>query len=311
MKIDNKISVFKNEINRIRKNRLDLLMKDETFLAGLLVFACFLSDLYLIKVRWNLVQMQNALFVWCSASTCAAALNIPLSVAGKAFKKNEQEMCSRRERNVTMILAVIIFLIAYACNFAFTWTTRDLVFSLGTISNLIDNAATATAEQKESAGVLVAAFYSAIMPLLTSLSAFVVSYATYNPLNIMLKGLKKEKIEIDANLLEIDVALKQADSAEKFCEGLMAAANDEYEMELRGRDEENQLFKQEVNIYLAKQMKTPQENGEIAKSSHLLLKNYKQQKLPLKQQLPEYILNQLIFNDQEQIVGIKNINNAA
>ena len=241
----------------------------------LVVAFCVFSDLYMIKVRWNLVQMEDMLFVWCSALTGASALNIPLSIAGIVLKRYHQGMCGRKEKNLTMILSIIIFTIAYVCNFAFIWVTRNLVFEIGAASTLVDNAAAATSVQNNQSMIYAPAFYSAVMPLLTSLTAFVISYFAYDPLGTMIKRYRKELVGIDNHVKDIETALAEATDSEEFRERLISIEGIKREHELKRLDDENQIYKQESLEILAESMSTPSQNGKIAKYIEELMEAYK------------------------------------
>lgn len=276
-------SLFKTETYKSRKERVNYLAKPDTVFANMFTVYfvtafCVFADLYLLKIRWNLVQTENPLFVWCSALTCAIALDIPLSIAGIMKKKYDQGLCEYEEKKLTTILAIAIFGLAYLCNFGFVWVTRDLVFEIGAASTLVDNTISSAVSQENQTMIYAPTIYAAIMPFLTSLTTYVICYFAYDPLGDLIKKHRLELIGIENNLKDIEVALVEADDTEKFREKEVKYENMKHAIELNRLDDENQFYKQQCFEIIAEEMKTPDQNGKIAKYSKDYLNEYRKVK---------------------------------
>lgn len=295
-----KATPFKQDSYRSRSGRIDALCRPDniyakTWLVNLLVFACVCVDLYCIKVLWNLVMEEDYIFVWMSAAACAVALDVPLAIAGNQVKRCQQGMCSRAERNAVLILAVAIFAVAFIGSFLFRIDTRELTYSVGTAGNLVNTmSAGSAAPGAESGGssVLVAAVYGGIIPLLTSLVSFVVSYLAYDPLGIRLQRLEKERVGLQSNILEAEKALAEAETAEEYCRSLIARENDLFRIFMSRLDADALELKQVARVLIMEKQKTPDELTAVSREAAELMQEHPVDERP-EQELAGYINGQL------------------
>lgn len=301
---------FKHESYRTREKRFSYINKTDTIygssiLAGLTVLACVVIDFYIHYVKWNLVQMESPIFVCMAAFACAVALDVPLAVGGVVLKRYHQGVCSKKENNLVMGLAIAVFLVAFACSFGFTLVTRDVVFTMGTggtITNTVTSSAQEAENETEHIGILVAAIYNSVLPLLTSLASFLISYFSYAPLKQKLMKYEKEKIGIQNNLLEAEKAMAEAD--DEYCERLIARENDKYAEMKKQIQAENTYLKELARMIMIEKMATPQENDNIGRNGREVLAAYQENDVPLQKELPEYIMNHLQLNRDNKIVSV-------
>ncbi len=295
-----KAAPFKQDNYRSRSGRIDALGKADNiysniWLVNILVFACVCVDLYCIKVLWNLVMEEDYIFVWMSAAACAVALDVPLAIAGNEVKRCQQGLCSRAERNAVLILAGIIFAIAFVGSFLFRVDTRELTYSVGTAGNLVNTmAAGSAASGAESGGssVLMAAVYGGIIPLLTSLVSFVVSYLAYDPLGCRLQRLEKERVGLQSNILEAEKALAEAETTEEYCRGLIARENDLFRIFMSRLDADALELKQVTRVLVMEKQKNPDEVTAVSREAAELMREHPMDERP-EQELAGYISGQL------------------
>ena len=303
---------FKHEAYSTREKRFRNINKADTIygssiLAGLTVLTCVAIDFYIHYVKWNLVQMESPIFVCMAALACAVALDVPLAIGGVVLKRYHQGLCSKKENILVMGLAIAVFLVAFACSFGFTLVTRDVVFTMGTggtITNTVTASAQTNEAEAEHIGILVAAIYNSVLPLLTSLASFLVSYFSYNPLNQKIMKYKKEKIGIQNNMMEAEMAIAEAD--DQFIERLIAREHDKYEEMKQRLQAENAYLKELAYTIMTEKMTTPQENDNIGRNGREVLEAYRAEVKPLQNELPEYIMKHLCTNDDNKIVSVKN-----
>ena len=219
---------------------------------AILVF--FSIDLFCLATVWNLVQLDSPFYAWSVAVGCALALDVPLAIGAIALKKHHHGLMDKKEAMITLVLSVIVFAIAFVFSIGFRLVTKDLTFDVGTTSTLINTAGVNEASNENNTTIWFAALFNGVVPLLTSISSFVVSYFSTNPVNDKLKTLETERITLQANLLEADMALSQADDAITHCNGLLAREKDLYKEFIEKLNSENQSLKQLARIILMEKL---------------------------------------------------------
>ncbi|MBQ7796179.1 MAG: hypothetical protein IJ374_06435, partial [Lachnospiraceae bacterium] len=129
---------------------------------AVLVFV--LIDLFIAKTPWNHVQSDGTLMACLCALAIAIALDAPMALAGKALREHEQGFRSKRSRDLVVVASVAGFLIAFAFNMGFSIFTRSLSFSMDF-----------GGEAEKETAIMFSAVFKAVIPLLTSISSFVIS----------------------------------------------------------------------------------------------------------------------------------------
>lgn len=273
-----KASVFKQENYLSRGGRVNNINKQDTIYAcswfsNLAVLAFVFVDLFCLKVVWNLVQTEDPLFIWCVAVACAVALDVPLAIAGIVMKRYDQGLCNKKEKNIILILSVTVFAVAFIFSFVFRLYTRDLSFDIGTGSTLANTLeVTTTDSDVENPSIIVAAAFNGVIPLLTSISSYVISYFGYDPLGMKIFKLETERVRLQSNILEAERALAQAETSEEYCRSLLARENDMYYTFQERLMSDGIELKQLVRILIMEKQKTPEEVTGIARNGEELIK---------------------------------------
>ncbi len=194
-----------------------------TFFITFFVFV----DLFNAKSSWNYLQTDNPLMIWCTAGACAVALDVPPAIAGYVLKKYLQGLTSKRECIFIVTLAFAAFSLAFFFNFGLKILMDDLLFSVNSASGLVNTATGAATETtEEHPAVLVAAIYSGIVPLLTSISSFLISFIGCDPLKAERMRYEQMKLELEDEILEYEVALCEVSSVEQFVQERIAREKD-------------------------------------------------------------------------------------
>ena len=157
-----------------------------------------------------------------------------------------------------------------------------------------------TNQNAEEPSVIVAAAFNGIIPLLTSISSYVISYFGYDPLGMKIAKLETERVRLQSNILEAERALAQAETSEEYCRSLLARENDMYHIFQERLMADGMELKQLVRILIMEKQKTPEEVTEIVRNGEELIKSYHMGTAP-ERELLKYIDNQLETRDNNVV----------
>ncbi len=232
-------------------------------------------DLLCLSTVFNLVQTENPVYAWSVALGVAIALDVPMAIGAIALKKYHHGVMNKNEAMITLVLSVIVFAIAFGFSFAFRLVTRDLTFDIGTSSAMVNMAAGAAAEStgtsSEDTAILVAAIFNGVVPLLTSIASFVVSYFSTSPVNDKLRTLEAELVALNANIADADKAIAETrGGASEFCRGLVAREHDLFPAFFSHIGSHNQMFKQLTRVIVMEKLGRPDDISAVTDSARRL-----------------------------------------
>lgn len=321
---------FKFEKYNSRSKRVTSLSKPDTIYAKAwfstsAVFAFVLIDFFWLYNKWNMVQTAGFGYLCAIAFASAAALDVPLAVAAVQMKRYKQGLCGSGEKNLVMGISIIVFGIAFVSNFVFGIVTRNAVFSEAN-TNVLVNAAdtvgqlTETGAAEESAMVLYAALVSGLIPLLTSLSSFVISYFSYDPLGMKIAKLEKERIGLQENILDTEKALSESESVEEYLHELTEREEHLFSDFTEKLDSEGMAMAQIVRMLVMEKMKTAKEvtvvfrNGEKVMEKHQeesLLQNAAEKMEETQKEIADEVLEEQekILQEDEETSELEKIEN--
>ena len=124
-------------------------------------------------------------------------------------------------------------------------------------------------QEESHEGVTVAAIFNGMLPLLTSITSFMITFSTYTPINDTRMKYEKARIEMQNNLMDVERALAEADP-EHF-DRLFARETSKYQAEKDLLRKENAYLKELARAILERQMTTEEENDEIARNGKKIL----------------------------------------
>ncbi len=272
-------------------HKVDIIYAKKWF-SDFAVIAFLFGDFFCLKVVWNLVQTESPLFVYCVAFACAAALDIPLAIGAIILKSYLQGLSSKKEKNLILIVSIAVFAVAFAASFGFRLVTRELSFDIGTTSAFTNTMSVTSEAEAENPAIFYAALFNGVIPLLTSLSSFVISFFGYDPLGIKLLKVEKERVALQANIIEAEKALGEAEHSEEYCKALIAREKDLFQSFIKLVDAEILGIKQLVRVLLMEKLSTPEGVTAMSKASEKLAEKNEILSEP-GEELPEYIDNSL------------------
>ena len=232
-----------------------------------------LVDFITLKVVWNTVQTESPFFISLIALGCAISLDIPLAISGNALKSYHQKLKSKTSTMIVMLLAIITFLVTFAFAFWFRIETKDLTFDISTGSTLTNTLAETTVEENnDSNAVVVAALFNGIVPLVTSISSFCISYFAANPLGLKIARLDKAIITLDSNLAEIEQVCQEAEGIQNYKQYLLAREEDMYQQFCESSEAQGIVRKQAVRFVIMEMLGTPDDITVLTESGEAVNK---------------------------------------
>ncbi len=233
-----------------------------------------LIDLFCLKTLWNQVLTENPLYIWGISLVCAVALDVPLSLVANTQRRYEQNLISVGRRNLITILGLSVFSITFALSLAFRLNTAELTFDVGTgstLSNTVSSTSLATATGETDTILFLAALFNGMIPLLTSISSFVLSYYSADPLRDELIKAEKDCHKAARTLVELEKEMAKYPDAETITQGLLKQADMQFNEEQATLDSEAVALKLDVRQILAESMNTPEQVETINEDGQRIL----------------------------------------
>lgn len=170
-------------------------VKDILNIGSLATAFFIIADFIPLYIKWNAVQTDNWYFVALLAATSAVILDLPMFLAGKKIKEYQDGLIDRSKMLPTVILAVLAFLIAFVPFFIFSVATKDATFeeALPVGSSIMRFDSMETTESNPLS-VSIAAIFSAVLPLGTSLASLICGIITYTPAKNRLERLEEVRL---------------------------------------------------------------------------------------------------------------------
>lgn len=232
-------------------------------------------DLACLYSVWNGVQTENPIMIILIAIGCAVCLDVPLAIAAHAFAAYKQGISNKSKAYTILIISVVLFVIAFVFTLVFRVINKD-VFDTSSASGLVNtmNSNADIVEQGESdtPKIMIAALFTGVLPLLTSLASFVVNYFSARPLDKKIAQLKKSKITYESIIAEYEAILEESETAEEHCSELMAREKDIFEAEKQKVYTESEIAKQNVRLEIMKKIQaSPEAITQITEESKKLI----------------------------------------
>lgn len=232
-------------------------------------------DLACLYSVWNGVQTENPIMIILIAIGCAVCLDVPLAIAAHAFAAYKQGVSNKSKAYTILIISIVLFVIAFSFTLVFRVINKD-VFDTSSASGLVNtmNSNADIVEQGESdtPKIMIAALFTGILPLLTSLASFIVNYFSARPLDKKIANLKKDKIAYETIIAEYEAVLEESEKADEHCQELMARENDIFEAERQKLYTESGIAKQNVRVEIMKKIQaSPEAITQITEESKKLV----------------------------------------
>lgn len=155
------------------------------------------ADFVPLYLKWTAVQNDNWYFVALLAAVSAVILDFPMFLAGKKIKEYQDHLVGKDKMLLSVVLAVTAFLVAYVPFFIFSIATKHATFEealpIGS-STIMSFDSMGTTGESNSLSVSIAAVFSAVLPLGTSISSLVCGITTYSPAKDKLERLEEARL---------------------------------------------------------------------------------------------------------------------
>ena len=253
-------------------NRADSLYTSSIASVFVTLFCCA-ADLTVLKSAWNLVQTESAVLVWILASACAVCLDVPLALAGVALKGCHQRVVKKSVAALTVILAVLVFLVVFAFCFWFRYESRELMFDVGTgtgVMNSLGGTVTLPTISNEDKVIEIAALFNAVIPLATSVAAFCFSYFTANPLGKKILKLERAIFDKEEKISELKTIASYRDALYDHKDFLIERENDLYQQFIDSCNAQALKRKQESRLAVAQALGNPGDTIAVTESGFKL-----------------------------------------
>lgn len=262
------------------QNRSDTVYSS-TWLSYIAVVLFVAIDFACLNSSWTSVQNDNEWLVKLISVGCAFCLDVPMAIAAIAAKEFTQKLRGKRESIIIISLSIACFLLVWGFQIGFRLVTRDATFSENatTLVNTLDTS-TESSSSESGQTVLYAALFSAILPFCTSIASFVITYFSCDPLAKRIYRQKRIKIEDDANIVELNQALVEANDAEDYQKFLIAYEQDSLVAHNMKIDAQGELIKQVVRNEIMKKLSNPEQVAVIQESGAKLHEDGGQDELP-------------------------------
>lgn len=222
------ISNYKTREKRI-KSIEGFSCKDLFTIANIATVLFVALDFAVLYSRWETVQTESWYFVALIALSSAVILDVPMMLAGKKIVEYQNSLKSKGSMIVVVSLSVIAFLLVFGFSIWFSYVTRNATFQDAEASTLINNMATLNqSESGESASVLVAALFSGVLPLGTSIASLVIALMTYKPIDEKLKKITAARVRAEEHLIHIRQGIAQSNAYIEHGNELLARETDLY-----------------------------------------------------------------------------------
>lgn len=180
-------------------------------------------DFAVLYSRWETVQTESWYFVALIALSSAIILDVPMMLAGKKIVEYKDKLDSKKNMIFVVSLSTIAFLLVFGFSIWFSYVTRNATFQDAETSTLINNMATLNqSESGNSTSVLVAALYSGMLPLGTSIASLVIAIMTFKPIEAKLNKINDAKALAEAHLAHIRDSLQQNNAFINYGDKLLA-----------------------------------------------------------------------------------------
>lgn len=222
---------------------------------------------------WNAAQTQSMTMNILMTVGCALTLDLPPMFCAYALKKYKQGLLPKKTAMIITGGGIAVVALVICGYFAFRIVTKDLIFDNAS-SGAITNAVAVSADTSQSSNSnLFPAIYSGILPLATSITGFIVTYLTVDPIKDRIHKLRKAKITTEANISDLKMAIAEAEDASSYSDYLIAREDDLYTHFLDELEAQKIVLKQIARVVIMEKISNPDAVSELADTGHALNAN--------------------------------------
>lgn len=229
-KFNNPIAIADYKTREDRIKSIDRFSFKELFTIANIATLLFVAlDFAVLYSRWETVQTESWYFVALIALSSAVILDVPMMLAGKKLVEYQNNLKSRNSMIIVVSLSTAAFLLVFGFSIWFSYVTRNATFQDAEASTLINNMATLNqSESGDSTSVLVAALFSGVLPLGTSIASLVIALMTYKPIEEKLQKITAARIRAEEHLIHIRQGIAESNAYIEHGNELLARETDLY-----------------------------------------------------------------------------------
>lgn len=229
-KFNNPIAIADYKTREDRIKSIDRFSFKELFTISNIATLLFVAlDFAVLYSRWETVQTESWYFVALIALSSAVILDVPMMLAGKKLVEYQNNLKSRNSMIIVVSLSTAAFLLVFGFSIWFSYVTRNATFQDAEASTLINNMATLNqSESGDSISVLVAALFSGVLPLGTSIASLVIALMTYKPIEEKLQKITAARIRAEEHLIHIRQGIAESNAYIEHGNELLARETDLY-----------------------------------------------------------------------------------
>ena len=195
----------------------------------IMLFCCGI-DFAMFKGVLGSFLNDHIVIQWFSIAALLAAFDVGPIYGGNYLKKKKQGYnCD----SIILYICIAAFAIAFIGNFALRIKARDIMMPPETTTGTSTFGSLDTGSVQESNPMaMIWAVFGAVLPLVTSMISFIVSYAASNPLKQERVQLAETAIDIEESIQQIEAALAENDADPDFLARLQGEDRAKYEIAL-------------------------------------------------------------------------------
>ncbi len=225
-----RLDSYKTRLWRERKiNASDSIFTSKIFL-NIATLLFIITDSVCLYTAFNCLMTENPVLLVVMVIAAAIVLDVPPAISGRRLKAYYQQLSDKKSAFASIGLSVLSVSFVMIFYFIMKVLTRDMVFDANSNASLINSVANTTQGITDSSSdkiVLFASLFQAVLPIGTSLASFLMAFIS-NPLGDRIYRLKKAKITAEANMIDLQVAMAEAEARDSYCEFLIAREKDNY-----------------------------------------------------------------------------------
>ena len=251
---------------RIRRLHPPQPLFSRSWLANCLTLFFVVVDFSTLYTMWNYYLLESPWLLCLLAGGFAAILDVPMAVAGNAFKQYRQGMRPGRDAWLILILSLAAFSVVFVLSFVFRLQTRTMLQGGSQAGGLLSLTGTVeAAAAPEDPAQLYAALSLGFLPMATSLSAFAVTFMVSDPRQERLRLLRLQRADLQAQIAGLEQILAEMPAWEQVEREEQAR----YEAFLKTVDTQTLWLKEQARLVLLTQLRDPEDILKLHQRSDL------------------------------------------
>ena len=189
---------------------------------------CAVMDAFVFKQLFGVILYDHPLIQFLSIIGCLIAFDLGPIYLGNEMKKEYQGL---RSSKLVQIGLIAIFVMVFIGNLWLRIMVKDILVPSNAI---VEESVFKNMEDNNGPNMLALgyAIFSGLLPLATSIVSGAISFIAANPLLIKIKKVRKQKVDMEDDLVSLNAILAEYDSDSNLKERLM--------------DEDKRMLKQKV-----------------------------------------------------------------